>query len=681
MAVEPLPLAGRIEISEDDIPRLRAEGWDYMPTNMPSTYRPYWEIYHAIREFVQNSLDETEAFDIRLTPQGLEISDQGAGFLVADLLLHYREKPKWARGRFGEGLKIACIVCMRLGYPVYIWTAEKIIRPLFLTKRYIERGVVHEAKVVYFFWHTFPRERGTTVLIQGYKGDIYLDRFVQKFPSESFVFSMQGAIDDHRYTHSMIDYPVGTAGPGTHRLYVRDIYVSDFWEPTLLSYNLWEVDLDPDRVGLRDPRQVIREISNLWAYCYNKDLIRLWMKHAVVPMTPPPPPLLERKEPLWISYENKELWREVWREFFGDRAVLRTDAEMARRAIHLGWKVVEAPYEVVDTLRRVVKTDREIVEEDEAKKRVPTSSDLLTVTQQKHLALIYWLQEKILYLYSIDRTPFPEAKIVVYAVLAHAGEQTGDEIRFRQDTLDEEDPTVETFIHELAHYTSEGAEDLTDDHVREMQYLSWLLWLLRERPTSWDLWDSMVKHGITPKFRPRGVRPKVKPIYPFKAGDMVKVVAGIYLHQWGRVTSVKYHPDVGEFFAAVRLPDHPAEIVVSTGHLAPLPERASLFSVGDVVAVLVGVVPFGGEQGEVMDVMYPEAGRSDVLVKVNIPPDYPTHTYREFDLVYVKRGPLVPPKMTPQIVWSSPIVGGIREGYVRGKVSRNIERLRGKFRT
>lgn len=668
MAVEPLPLAGRIEISEDDIPRLRAEGWDYMPTNMPSTYRPYWEMYHAIREFVQNSLDETETFDIRLTPQGLEISDQGAGFLVADLLLHYREKPKWARGRFGEGLKIACIVCMRSGYPVYIWTTDKVIRPLFLKKRYIERGLVHEAKVVYFFWHTFPRDRGTTVLIQGYKGDIYLDRFVQKLPSEAFVFSMQGEIDGHRYTHSMIDYPVGTAGPGVHRMYVRDIYVSDFWEPTLLSYNLWHVDLDPDRVGLRDPRQVIFEIRDLWAYCTNKNLIRLWMKHAVVPTMPPPPPLLERKETLWVSYENRGLWREVWNEMFGEKAVLKTDEDMARRAKHLGWIVIEAPYEVVDTLRRVVKTDRDVVEEDEAKRRVPISPDLLTATQQKHLALIYWLQEKLLYLYSLDRASIPEARIIVYEVYPHPGAQIGDEIRIRQDTLNDEGRTVETFIHELAHYTSNGAEDLTDNHVREMQYLSWLLWLLRERPTSWDLWDSMKKHEITPKFKPRGIRPKVKPIYPVKVGDMVKVVSGVFIGEWGRVTKVWLDRITGKFMATIRRPDA-WELTQPVENLAPLPERAGLFSVGDVVAVRRGVVPFGGEEGEVLDITY-APGEAKVLVKLNIPPDYPTHIYHELDLIYLRRGPLVP-KMTPQVFGL-----GQQEGIVRGWVKA----IRGKLR-
>jgi len=682
MAVEPLPLTGRIDITDDDIPRLRAEGWDYIPTNITSGYRPYWEMYHAIREFVQNSLDETEVFDIRLTAEGLEISDQGKGFLVTDLLFHYREKPKWARGQFGEGLKIACIVCLRNGYPLYIWTTDKVVRPLFLKKRFIEHGVVQEARVVYFFWHAFPREHGTSVLIQGYKGELFLDRFVQKMPSQSFLFSMQGEVEGHRFTHSMIDYPIGTAGPSAHRLYVRDIYVTDFWEPALLSYNLWEVDLDPDRVGLKDPHQVVTEISHLWAYCTNENLIRLWMKYAVVPVTPPPPSFIEMKETLWIAYENKELWRRVWRELFGD-AVLRTDPEWARRATHLGWRVVEAPYSVVDTLRRVVKTDRDVVEEDERKKRVPVSPDLLTLTQQKNLALIYWLQEKLIYLYAVDRGPKAEAKIVVYATLPHAGEQTGDEIRFRQDTLNEEGSTVETFIHELAHYTGEGAEDLTDDHVREMQYLSWLLWTLREHPTSWDLWDAMMKKGVTPKFRPRGVRPKVKPVYPIKAGDMVKVVSGVFAEKFGRVTEVQLESETGRFLARLQVPDSPTSISVYTENLAPLLERASLFSVGDVVKILPGVVPpipFEGEQGEVVDILYPSPGEAFIQVKVNVPPEYPTHTYKEIDLVYVRRGPFIPPKMTPQVVWIQPHFGErTREGIVRGKITRNIQRLREKL--
>jgi len=676
MAVEPLPLAGRIDITEDDIVRLRAEGWDYVPTNMPSTYRPYWEMFHAIREFVQNSLDETETFDIRLTSEGLEISDQGMGFLVPDLLLHYREKPSWARGQFGEGLKIACIVALRNGFPLYIWTTEKVIRPLFLLKRFIERGEVHEARVVYFFFHTFPRERGTTILIQGYKGELFLDRFVQKLPSQSLVFSRQDEIDDHRFTHSMIDYPVGTTGPGTHRLYVRDIYVSDFWEPTLLSYNLWRVDLDPDRVGFKNPRQAIDEIKVLWAYCTNKDLIRLWMRHSVIPIAPPPPTFIEMKETLWVSFDNKDLWRNVWRELFGE-AVLRTEEAMARRATHLGAKVVEAPSSVVESLRHLIKTDRDVVREDEAKRRVPISPDLLTVTQQKNLALVYWLQERLLYLYASDRGPKAEAKIITYTELAHAGEQVGDQVRFRQDTLNDEGNTIETFIHELAHYTGEGAEDLTDDHVREMEYLSWLLWLLRERPSSWDLWDAMMKHGITPKFKPKGLRPKVKPVYPVKMGDMVKVVTGVFTGQWGRVTKMKIIPETGSWTAALRRPDSTEELTVLVENLVPTPERVSLFTIGDIVRIIPT-----GEEAEVSETTFtPAINQAVVDLKVNRPPEYPTVRFAEFELVYSRHGPLIP-KMAPQIVSASTRYYSqqIHEGIVRSKVSRNIQRLRRKFR-
>jgi len=672
MAVEPLPLAGRIDITDEDIPRLKAEGWDYIPTNITSGYRPYWEMFHALREFVQNSLDETETFDIRMTAEGLEISDQGSGFLVTDLLFHYREKPKWSRGQFGEGLKIACVVCLRNGFPLYIWTTDKIIRPLYLRKRFVERGVVHEARVIYFFWHIFPKQRGTTVLIQGYKGEMFLDRFVQKLPSQSIAFSRQSEIDDHRFTHSMIDYPVGTTGPGTHRLYARDIYVADFWEPTLLSYNLWEVDLDPDRVGLKDPRQAVSEIQTLWGYCTNKDLIRLWMKHSVVPTTPPPTTFIEMKETLWVITDNKEMWRDVWKELFGD-AVLRTEENMARRARHLGATVFEAPYSVVDTLRRIIRTDRDVVSEDEAKRRVPISPNLLTITQQKNLALVDWLQEKLLYLYASDRGPKAEAKIIVYSELAHGGEQVGDQVRFRQDILNDEGNTVETFIHEMAHYTSDGAEDLTDRHVREMEYLTWLLWLLRERPSSWDLWDALMKHGIMPKFKPKGVRPKARPAYAVKIGDMVRIVAGPFTEQWGRVTKMRIIPETGTWTASIRRPDSREELTTLAENLAPL-RRVSLFSIGDVVRIIPT-----GEEAEVLETTFtPAINQAEVDLKVSRPPEYPTVRVPEFHLVYVRPGPLLP-KATPQISsWSPrPVFGGqTREGIVRGWVKRVREKLR-----
>jgi len=668
MAVEPLPLAGRIDIEEEDIPKLRAEGWDYVPTNMPSTYREYWEMFHAIREFVQNSLDETETFDIRLTDEGLEIRDQGAGFFVADLLLHYREKPKWARGQFGEGLKIACIVCLRSGYPVYIWTTDKVIRPLFLRKRFIERGETHEARVVYFFWHPFPREKGTTVLLQGYRGELFLDRFVQKLPREAIVSTRRGTIKDHEYTDMMIDYPVGTMGPGTHRLYVRDIYVGNLWEPTLLSYNLWAVDLDPDRVGVRNPKEVIDGIRNLWAYCTDRNLIKMWMKKSVLPSAEVALRFIEMNENLWVTYENKSIWQSVWTELFGPMSCLRTTEEMARRASHLGWKVVEASFGAWETLRNVVKRDRDVVEEDAAKKRVPISADLLTDTQQKHLALVYWLMEKLLYLYAADRSVRTEPKIVAYTVLDKAAEYTDGEIRIKQSTLDSEGDTIEILVHELAHSTSDDASDLTEEHVREMEYLTWLLWRLRERPKAWDLYDAMVKHGITPKFQPKGVRPKIRPVYPAKPGDMVKVVAGAFQGQWGRVTKVGMVEATGSFVASIRRAESTEEISVLVENLAP-DEHAWLFLVGDVVRIVST-----GEEAEVTDIIFrPDLGEAVATLHINRPPDYPFTQFSESELVYSRRGPLFPtapkPFGTPQLL--GPLT---REGVVRGWVKKVRER-------
>jgi len=659
MAVEPLPLAGRIDITEDDIVRLRAEGWDYIPTNMPETYRPYWTLWHAIREFVQNALDETEDFDMRLTSEGLVISDQGEGFLAADLLLHYREKPRWARGQFGEGLKIACVVCLRSGYPVYIWTKGKVIRPLFLRKRFIERGEIHEARVIYFFWKEFPRERGTTVLIQGYTGELYLDRFVQRLPQESFIFNLPGEIEGHRYTDSIIDYPVGTAGPRTHRLYVRDIYVTDFWAPTLYSYNLWRVKLDPDRVGVQNPMEVVDRIGTLWAYCTNKEAIQLWMKNAVKPK--PEIEFLEMKESFWINYKNKDLWREVWRELFGD-AILRTDEELARRARHLGFTVIEAPGPVVDTLRGIVKTDKEAIEDYEKKLRVPISPDELTRTQQKHLALAYWLVEKLLYLYALDRRTIKKPQITAFKIFPTPGAYMTDEIIIRQDTLDSESKTVEVLIHELAHHTCDGCEDLTDRHVSEMEYLAWLLYILRERPTGWDLYEAMEKHGITPKFKPRGKRPERKPVYPIKQGDIVKIVSGLFAGQWGRVLKV-WIDDQGRYMAMIYRRDSPSPISVPIEHLEPFPEKVALFSVGDVVKIIPT-----GEEGEIKDRFFSD-GKVEYEVMINRPP-FPRRMVSETNLVYLRSGPLI--KETPHKI----LEGITREGVVRGIFRRFRERIR-----
>ena len=53
-----------IKINISDVQSYVDGGWRYRPTSILTTYKEDWTEWYAIREFVQNSLDETGSFDL-----------------------------------------------------------------------------------------------------------------------------------------------------------------------------------------------------------------------------------------------------------------------------------------------------------------------------------------------------------------------------------------------------------------------------------------------------------------------------------------------------------------------------------------------------------------------------------------------------------------------------------------
>ncbi len=99
----------------------KPQGWELIIIGPTSTWRQDWGEWEAIRDIVQNALDECEYYKWGYDERGLYIRDVGKGVAVADFLLGPPKlKPAYARGRFGEGMKIACLALIRDGYPVHV---------------------------------------------------------------------------------------------------------------------------------------------------------------------------------------------------------------------------------------------------------------------------------------------------------------------------------------------------------------------------------------------------------------------------------------------------------------------------------------------------------------------------------------------------------------------------------
>jgi len=96
-----------------------------------------WGLWEVIREFIQNALDEHDQGCPMNIERGkgrggsIRITNQGARLSRKTLLLGGGNKADdSSRGKFGEGYKLAMLVCARLGIPCRIWTGTEIWAPV-----------------------------------------------------------------------------------------------------------------------------------------------------------------------------------------------------------------------------------------------------------------------------------------------------------------------------------------------------------------------------------------------------------------------------------------------------------------------------------------------------------------------------------------------------------------------
>lgn len=154
------------------------QGWQLIIIGPTSTWRQDWGEWEAIRDIVQNALDECEYYTWGYDDEGLYIRDVGKGIAVADFLLGPPKlKPDYARGKFGEGMKIAALALLRLGYSIRVETKSRVLWIIFL-----EQKVNGHAETLAALWKPNGRRSGTNFHIIGYRGTAFEDRFAVNLP-------------------------------------------------------------------------------------------------------------------------------------------------------------------------------------------------------------------------------------------------------------------------------------------------------------------------------------------------------------------------------------------------------------------------------------------------------------------------------------------------------------------
>jgi hypothetical protein len=478
----------------------KPQGWNIIFIGPTSTWRQDWGTWEAIRDIVQNCLDEAESYQWGYDDLGLWISDKGRGVAVADFLLGPPKlKPDWARGKFGEGMKISALAMVRDGYPVKI---ETVGRELFIV--FLEQEVDGHVQSLAALWRPNGTNVGTTFHFIGYKGTSYSVGFAVNLPREAILFQAPSLITKPRQRYNLLiqaDFPpvepqlgemrraVGWKGELTaqSRIFARDIFMKEINSP--YSYNLWSFELAPDRFAAKDEREMWRDVGRLWACVNRSDLLTMFLQMIKEP------PTLDTDESRQVTlshlgtdpstgmrYEdiletNKEAWQQAWQGCFGENALIRTDDRWDATVRHLGYEPININWDCRDALSRVITTDRQLVKESQERLRdvKVIHDDELTAKTRASLNLARAIIKDISVLRKVGgvhAAMIPPASDRVRTAGMY-GTQT-EEIFISADQLERGKSTVDTTIHEMAHHTS-GAEDGEEAHNAELSRLGGLV--------------------------------------------------------------------------------------------------------------------------------------------------------------------------------------------------------------
>ncbi len=470
----------RVLTMEDYRQRWQPQGWHLIIIGPTSTWRQEWGEWEAIRDIVQNALDEAEAYKWGYDEEGLCISDRGRGVAVADFLLGPpKPKPDWARGKFGEGMKIACLALIRKGYPVRIETVGREVWVIFL-----EQKVNGTAETLAALWRPNGTIKGTKFHIIGYTGPAFERYFAVNLPHDLVLWETPSTvITPVRRYNQLIKAEGMAASPAGGLIYARDIYLRDIKSP--YSYNLWSFELAPDRHAPKKEADMWVDIGRLWSGVTRVDLLENFLQMVCEP------PKVKTDESNNINMEtmgiepvsgkryadivkdNASHWQTAWRNVFGDNAVIRTTNRWDGTVKHLGYISVGEQWAVRDTLSKVITTDEELVRASQERLRevevIPDAR--LTPRQLAHLKLARKIATYFRYpdIAGVHAAIIPPASDRVRTAGMYS--RTTQEVYIASDQLEQGRNTIDTVIHEIAHHTS-GAEDLEEGHSQAMTYVA-----------------------------------------------------------------------------------------------------------------------------------------------------------------------------------------------------------------
>ncbi len=480
-----LPLHAPVTVTQEEYETVwKPAGWRLIIIGPTSTWRTEWGEWEAIRDIVQNCLDEAEKYYYGYDDDGMWIADTGKGVAVADFLLGPPKlKPDWARGKYGEGMKIAALTLLRKGYPIHV---ETVKRELWIV--FTEQQVNGRVKTLAALWKPYSYHKGTKFHIIGYRGSSYEKNFAVNLPATAILAEAPSIITKpkQRYNQLIRTESISDA-PDAGVIYCRDIFLQGIVSP--FSYNLWGFELAPDRHGPKSESDMWVDAGRLWASITKVPLLT----QLIGMMTDPPRTRTSETMNLHMVYmgnhpithvpyvnlmiENQRIWQQAWNRAVGKNTVLQLNARLTSMVQHLGYTSVVVEWGVRETFGKVIKTDEVLINEMASKlsQTVTIPDNKLTGKQLAHLELARAIAVSFSKVGPVDAAVIPPASDAVERT-AGVYEFGPAAIRIHVDMLNIASDMVSVMVHELGHHrayirtgSQERAGDLTRDHAEAME--------------------------------------------------------------------------------------------------------------------------------------------------------------------------------------------------------------------
>jgi hypothetical protein len=446
------------------------KGWNLLVIGPTATWRQEWSDWEAIRDLVQNALDEGETYQYGYDDYGLWIADSGKGINVGDFLLGPPAlKPDYARGKFGEGLKVSALVLTRKGYRIRVRTADREIWILY----YIQNIGIGQAETLAALWKKTTPRTGTLFNIIGYFGDSFANRFAVNIPKSMILQSTPSTLKGPINRYNMI-YRTSPEFPS--RLFARDIYLMGI--KSSYSYNLWGFDLAPDRHGPKTEEEVSIDMGRTWMYVTDSEMLKYFFETQKAPIADTyennhlqlsqyssGKPANDSPSYTDVIKKNRVLWQAAFNKVFGSNAVIQTTRDLNSVMQYFGFTSTSLSWTIRGVLEGVLTTDKSIYikHQTEMQKVEIVPDEKLTVVQRLNLNLARKIAGELGY----GASSKIKAAIIP---AAPDGNQIGGvydklsrEIDVSLSQLETGIETVDTTIHELAHAAT-GEIDLTHAH-------------------------------------------------------------------------------------------------------------------------------------------------------------------------------------------------------------------------